>query len=299
MTRQHANQLATTITSPYGTDHGCTSNATWVRDRVLQPSSSNHKSNPLFSSSPHIKHKSFSTEPRLPPLESKGTNAFTLLLQESLVELVNDGNGKKDSGSCSDSSHKVSNDGKGSDAHATKGSSSRDVAVEDVDEGRVTVSLHHHLVVTKLLGNITSRSSRHLDPCLGKESTRSQNEDEVEDSMERIVDNLGERRRGRNVVSNSSNGDHLPSRPLNILPRSQKTHEDVGWRTVVEKLGHKVQVRNESCLQNDRHVGSVEKLDGVVALLSTVLLVLDGKIHTPSLEVNDNHKDEDGCHQVG
>ena len=52
-------------------------------------------------------------------------------------------------------------------------------------------------------------------------------------------------------------------------------------------------------MKDDRHVRGVEELDRVVSLLSTVLLVLDRKIDTPSLEVNDNDEDQNGSHKVG
>lgn len=52
-------------------------------------------------------------------------------------------------------------------------------------------------------------------------------------------------------------------------------------------------------MKDDRHVGGVEELDRVVSLLATVLLVLDRKIDTPSLEVDDNDKDQNGSHKIG
>mmetsp|Transcript_1989 Transcript_1989/g.4491 ORF Transcript_1989/g.4491 Transcript_1989/m.4491 type:complete len:302 (+) Transcript_1989:837-1742(+) len=116
--------------------------------------------------------------------------------------------------------------------------------------------------------------------------------------MEGIVENLGKRGRRRNVVGNSSNWNLLSRSSVNILPLSEQTNQNVGRSTVVQELGDKVQVGNQSSLQNDRHVGSVEQLDGVGSLLSTVLLVLDRKFDSPSLEVNNNHKDDDSCHQV-
>jgi hypothetical protein len=52
------------------------------------------------------------------------------------------------------------------------------------------MTLHDHLVVAELLGNITRRSAGHLNPCLGKQSTRRQDKSQVKDGMERIVDDL-------------------------------------------------------------------------------------------------------------
>ena len=232
-------------------------------------------------------------------LETKGTHSLTLFLEEGLVELVDNGDGQEDSGTGSDRSHKVGNDRECSYAHTTKGGGRRDVTVQDVDEGRVAVSLHDHLVVTELLGNITGGSARHFDPSLGEQGTGREDKDQVKDGVEGIVDDLSKGRRRGDVVRDSSNGHHLTSRSLDILPRSEKTNEDVGRGAVVQELRHKVQVRHEGRLQDDGHVGRVEQLDGVVTLLSAVLLVLDGQVDTPSLEVDDNDKDEDGGHQVG
>jgi hypothetical protein len=103
----------------------------------------------------------------------------------------------------------ISNDGEGSDAHTTKGSSGRDVSVEDMNKGRITVSLHDHLVVTELLSNISSRSYRDLNPGLTEESTSSQDENKVENGMERIIDDFSKGHGRRDVVGNSSDGDLL------------------------------------------------------------------------------------------
>mmetsp|Transcript_20549 Transcript_20549/g.30317 ORF Transcript_20549/g.30317 Transcript_20549/m.30317 type:complete len:387 (-) Transcript_20549:18-1178(-) len=115
--------------------------------------------------------------------------------------------------------------------------------------------------------------------------------------MEGIINDLCERGRWRNVVCNSSNWDGRSS-TLGSLPLSKETNQDIGRSTVVKKLRDKVKVGHQSGLKDDGHVGSIEKLNGVSSSLSTVLLVLDRKIHTPSLEVNDNDKDEYGSEKV-
>jgi hypothetical protein len=117
--------------------------------------------------------------------------------------------------------------------------------------------------------------------------------------MERIVDDFSKRGRRGNVIGNSSNRDLLTRSTLHFLPLSKKTNQNIGRSSVVQELGDKVQVGHQCGLKNDRHVGGVEELDGIVSLLSSVLLVLDGKIHTPSLEVDDYNKDKDGGQKVG
>eukprot|EP01083_Nonionella_stella_P309303 1094892_1 len=167
-----------------------------------------------------------------------------------------------------------------------------------MNQGRITVSLHDHLVVTKLLGYVTCTGSRYLNPCLGKESTGSQDEHEVEYRMEGIVNDLRKTSGWGDVVCNSSNGDG-GSTTLGILPLSEQTDEDIGGGTVVQQLTDKVKVGYQGSLEDDGHVTGVKQFNGVCSSLTTVLLVLDGKIHTPSLEVNDNHKDQHSGQEIG
>ena len=117
--------------------------------------------------------------------------------------------------------------------------------------------------------------------------------------MERIVNDFRKRGRRGNIVSDSSDRYLLSHASFDILPLAEKTDQDIGRGTVVQKLGDKVQVGNKGRLKDDRHVRCVEQLDRVVSLLSTVLLILDRKIDTPSLEVDHNDKDQDGRQKIG
>lgn len=67
----------------------------------------------------------------------------------------------------------------------------------------------------------------------------------------------------------------------------------------MEELREEVEVRNKRSLQNNWHVGRVEKLDWVASKLTAVTLIFDLKIHTPSLEINDDNKHEHCSEQVG
>mmetsp|Transcript_17052 Transcript_17052/g.29342 ORF Transcript_17052/g.29342 Transcript_17052/m.29342 type:complete len:323 (-) Transcript_17052:390-1358(-) len=166
-----------------------------------------------------------------------------------------------------------------------------------MNQGRVAMSLHDHLVVPQLLGHIPRARSGHLDPRLGEECAGREDEDEVEHGVEGIVNDLGEGGGRGDVVGDASHGDGLSS--LGILPLAQNAHEDVGGCAVVQELTHEVEVGHQGRLQDDGHVGGVEQLDGVCSLLSAVLLVLDGEDDPPSLEVDDDHEDEDGGGEVG
>jgi hypothetical protein len=232
-------------------------------------------------------------------LEAVCSHTFLRLLDEGFVELENDGDSHQNTSTTANRTHKVSHDGEGPDAHSSKGSGGWDVTVQDMDQSRVTVSLHNHLLITQLLGDITGRRSGDFNPCLGEEGARRQNKDQVKDSVKRIVKNLCQRSRRRDVVGNSSHGNFLAGRPIHFLPLAEQTNENVGRRTIVQELRHKVEVGDQRTHQNDGHVRSIEELDRIVAFLSTVLLVLDRQVHTPSLEVNDQDKDKHGGQKVG
>jgi hypothetical protein len=231
-------------------------------------------------------------------LKAKGTHSLTLLLDEGFVELENDGDGKQDTSSCTNGTHEIGNDRQGSNAHSTKCCSGRNVTIQDVDQGRVTVSLHDHLVIAELLGDVAGRRARHFDPCLTEQSTCRQNESQVENSVEWIVNNFGKRTGWRNVVGDSTDGDLLSGSTVHILPLAQETDQHIGWSAVVQELGDEVQVGDKGGLKDDGHVGSVKELDRIVSLLPTVFLVLDGKVDSPSLEIDDNYKNQDSGQKI-
>ena len=159
------------------------------------------------------------------------------------------------------------------------------------------MSLHHHLVIPELLGNVASARSRDLDPGLGEEGARCQDEDQVKNSVEGVVDDLRERCGRRDVVSDPAHGDALS--PVAVLPLAQNANQDVGRRAVVQQLRDEVEIRDQGRLKNDRHVRRVEELDGVGPLLTAVLLVLDGEYDPPTLEVDDHDEDEYRGRKVG
>lgn len=70
---------------------------------------------------------------------------------------------------------------------------------------------------------------------------------------------------------------------LELLPASQKSHNEELGETLVEQLGDEVEVGNEGRLQDDGHVGGVEQLDGVVHTLPTVPLAANWQVHSEAL----------------
>merc|ERR1712070_1095713 len=108
--------------------------------------------------------------------------------------------------------------------------------------------------------------------------------------MEGIVQNFSNRFRRGHAVRETANWDRLSASAgtFNLLPATQKLHKYVSAVTLVKQLREEVQVGNQRGLEDDRNVRGVEQLDGVGALLTTVLLVLDWEIHTEALEVDDD-----------
>ena len=174
-------------------------------------------------------------------LEAKGSQSIVLFLEKRFVELINNCHTQQDTCSSTDCSHKVGNDGQSPNAHSTEGSRGGDVTIEDVNESRITVSLHDHLIVSQLLGNVASGCPRNLNPSFGEEGAGSQDEDEIEDGVEWIVDDFGEGSGRRDVVGDSSNRDHGRG-TFHILPLAQETHENVCRSAVVKQLRHEIQL---------------------------------------------------------
>ena len=86
--------------------------------------------------------------------------------------------------------------------------------------------------------------------------------------MEGISLNIEEIFGRRNIVSQSTNGSRVASHVV-LLPLSEERHEEVTLKLAVEHLTEEVEVGNESCLQDDWDVRSVEKFDRVLSLVAT------------------------------
>lgn len=224
-----------------------------------------------------------------------------LFFSKRFVILIDVGDCQQDTSSRTDSAHEVGKHGESTNAKSTESGSNGDVAVELLNQRFVTVSNHHHLLITELFGNILGRGTRHVNPGLGEQSAGSENESDVEQSVERISGNGGEGTGRRQVVGKSSDGDHLSlSRGVfGNSPLSQQVNENVVGITSVEELRQEVEIGNEGGLQNDGDVGGIEQLDGVGTSGTSLLFVFDGKVDTEALEINDNDEDEDGGHEVG
>ena len=155
-----------------------------------------------------------------------------------------------------------------------------------------------HLLVAELLGDVLGGGAADVDPGAAEHRAGGEDEEEVEDGVERVVDYLREGAGGGDVVRNAADG--LGTAPaLRFLPLAEEADEDVGGGAVVQQLGHEVQVADEGRLQDDGHVAGVEELDGVAALAATVLGVLHGQVDPPALEVDHHEEDHGGTDEVG
>mmetsp|Transcript_30166 Transcript_30166/g.81664 ORF Transcript_30166/g.81664 Transcript_30166/m.81664 type:complete len:242 (+) Transcript_30166:70-795(+) len=167
--------------------------------------------------------------------------ALLLLLVDDLEVLVDDGHGQKDAGAATYGPEEVRHNGQSADASPAKGGGCGDVAVQHPREIRVAVAWHHQLLVPELLGNVTRGGSGDVDPRPGKQGARYQHEGHVEERMDGVVPDVGERVRRGYVVGKAAHWDGLP-RVLHFLPLPHEVHDHVTLEALVEQLREKVEV---------------------------------------------------------
>lgn len=147
------------------------------------------------------------------------------------------------------------------------------------------------------MGNISNGGARDFDPGLGEQGASTHHEDNVENSVEGISEDREEISRGRNVVSETTDGDRVTAH-FNILPLAEKSDGEEVSESSVEELREEIEVGDQSSVKHDGDVGSVEQLDGEVGGMTSNTLLLNMKINSETLEVNDDKEDEDGSEQV-
>jgi len=79
-----------------------------------------------------------------------------------------------------------------------------------------------------------------------------------------------------------------------ILPLSEKWNDEVTSELSSQDLGEEVNIGNESSLQNNWNVRSVEQLNWIWLSETSHLSGTKTKLNTESLEVNDDKDDDDG-----
>ena len=113
--------------------------------------------------------------------------------------------------------------------------------------------------------------------------------------MERVVEDLSETLRGRHVVRQATDRHRVrTAATLDVLPTAEQTDQEIPGITFVQKLRKEVEVGHERSLKDDRNVGCVKEFDWVRALLAAILVVLDRKVHTETLEVDNHNEDKNG-----
>ena len=144
-----------------------------------------------------------------------------MFLDEDFEILVDNGDSEQNTSTRSDGTQEVSHNRESTNAQTTEGSGSGDVTVETLLHLVITMSSNDHLLFTELTGNITSRRTRNLDPSLGEEGTGTQHKGQVEESVERIREQLSNSGRRRDVISKSTNRDSLglSTESTNLLKR--------------------------------------------------------------------------------
>jgi hypothetical protein len=91
------------------------------------------------------------------------------------------------------------------------------------------------------------------------------------------------------VVSQTADGSSVAVN-IGVSPLSEESNEVVSLVLSVEHSREEVEVGNESTLENNWDVGSVEELDRVRYLVASDLSVTESKFNTESLEINDNEE---------
>lgn len=82
-------------------------------------------------------------------------------------------------------------------------------------------------------------------------------------------------------------------------PLTKKTNDEVTVEIFVKHLGEEVKIGDEGSLEDNGHVGSIEKLNGVRLDGTSDSVVLEGDINLETLEVNNDDEDEGGGDQTG
>lgn len=221
-----------------------------------------------------------------------------LLPVEHLKVLVDDGDGQEDTRAGTNGAHHVSNDREGSDEDTTGGGSRGDDALQLTVQTAFPMAGQDSLLLLELLGHITGRGARDLDPGLGEESADPQHEDNVDDKVNRVLEGIDDMMRGLHVVGGTTGSEELRG-SLMGFPDTKESNKQVIGEAIVEHLGDHEDIGGQGGLEHDGHVGGVEELNGVDGLMTPELVGLDGELDTEALEIDDEGEDGDGGDEIG
>jgi len=110
---------------------------------------------------------------------------------------VDDGYGKENTSTATESTEKVAADGQSSNAGTTKGSRGRNDALELLVHGLLTVTSHDQTLLLELLSDIAGRRAGNLDPGLGEDSASDEHVDNEDGGLQGVGEGLGDAERGR------------------------------------------------------------------------------------------------------
>jgi len=171
-------------------------------------------------------------------------------------------NSQQDTGTGSKGSHQVTGHGKTTNASSTESSSGRNDTLQFLVHTLLSVASHDESLVLELLCDIPWARSGHLNPSLGEHGTGNKHIRDVNSSVERIEESVGEVQWRRHVVGDTGGSKKL-SRSILWLPNAKESDKQVVGEARVEHLADEENVRGQSGLQHNRHVGGIEEADWV------------------------------------
>ena len=128
---------------------------------------------------------------------------------EERLTAVDDGDGHKNTGSASNSTHQIGDNGQETKDGPTKGSSSGDDALELLVHRTFTVSGHDHLLFLELLGNVPGATSGNFNPGLGEQCAGGQSKCNVDEGVDGVEEGSGQSVRRGHVIGDTTNGAKL------------------------------------------------------------------------------------------
>ena len=182
--------------------------------------------------------------------EDERVRTLFFFLGDLLEVLVNYSNCEQDTCSRTDCSHEVCENGECTDAASTECSGGWDVSVQVLDHRVLTLTINHEFLVHELSGNISGAGTGDVDPDSREESTRSQNENGVDDGVNWILLNVIKTLWWTDVVCKTANRCLMASHVI-ILPFSEESNNKVASELSCEDLSEEVDVGHESGLQDD------------------------------------------------
>jgi len=204
-------------------------------------------------------------------LEDVHAHLESSLLFKGLEILVDDRDCEQNTSTRADRTEEIGDNRQSTDAHATKGGGNGDVSVEFLLNLDVAVALDDHLLLLELSRNVSGGRTRNFDPSLREEGASREHEGDIEDGVKRVGRYVGQRGRRGDVIHQTAGGNELAV-TFAFLPATKELNEEVTTISLVQELRDEVEVGNQRRLQDDRHVGRVEELDGIVRHVATVLL---------------------------